>query len=409
MMGLTIGIGIGAKSLRAVGVAGNRVLWAVEVDRVSDEPLGIGLTTLLRRCSVPRWPRPKVVAAIGPATSQVKRLVGLPPLRDARDLTAAVRESTRRFFLQNGVGLITTELELLAPGEAWAAALEAPAVDALIKACRAARLPLSAVVPAAVALPHALVNPEIDWRDGPVRAIITVCGQRLECVRRTVANESQERRVLQPVQGLAALGDRAPDFADAYGAACLPRETPLLLRPSLTDRTRSTSYNRLLAASIAATMGLLLAFVGPSVTAWVNGRRSDARLAILAPAEHRVDSIERRLAQASSVLHTMEAFDANRTSPSHLLRDLTKALPEHTALVALTIDTLSGTLVALSRDPTSVVDALERVPELASPELLGPVTPETDNSQSLQRLTVQFRILPISIESSQRAKRKSYP
>ncbi len=400
MKARTIGLAIGEGALRAVGVVGDHVRWAVEVERAPEETLAAALDALIKRCPIPRWPRPRVIAAVGPAASQVKRLTGLPPLRDPRDLTAAVRESTRRFFLQNGTPLLTTDLEPLAPGEAWAAAIEAPVVDAVALACRSAGLKLVRIVPTAVALPHALLNPEITWRDGSVRTTIGTHEGRIAVVTRTLASDADEAPPLQPVGALATLGDRALAFADAYGAAHLPRETPLVYRPGRPDRLRPPSRRRLLVAAVAAVVGPMLAFIVPGVAARVAGTRADAEFAVLAPADRAVGVIEERLAQATAALRAMQAFDAGRPSPTRLLRDLTRVLPTHTALVALTVDSTTGTLVALSRDPTAVVNALERVSGIASPQMLGPVTPEAVGSASLQRVTVQFRVLLPPTDSS---------
>lgn len=409
MTRLTIGLAVGTDGLRAVGVAGERVRWAIEMERAIDEPLDRALDVLLERCPLPRWPRPRVMGTVGPAAAQVKRLTGLPALEDPHDLAAAVRESSRRFFLQNGTPLVTTDLAPVGPGTAWAAAFEAPVVSALDRACRTAGLSLAAVVPAAVALPYALSNDAIDWQDGGVCLHIDAQHRRIRAVRRTVASAAGDAAPLLPVAALAALGDRAPTFADAYGAACLPHDTPLVLRPGALGHTRPPSRKRLLAAGMAAMVGAMLALMAPTLATWIAGRHADAQLAILAPADRALQTIDRQLGQTTDALRALQAFEASRPSPTRLLRDLTQALPAHTALVALTVDTTTGTLVALGPDPTAVVIALEREPGLASPQIVGPVVPETVGAQTLQRLTVQFRILALATDTPVSARQRRAP
>ena len=115
---MCIGLGIASDNLRAVGVRGAAVVWAVEAERRSDEDLSAAIVQLLQHATLPRWPRPVVVAAIGPAASQTKRIVGLPVTADVMTMNAIIREGSSRFFLRNGIPLITARVRMEEPGAA---------------------------------------------------------------------------------------------------------------------------------------------------------------------------------------------------------------------------------------------------------------------------------------------------
>lgn len=103
----------------------------------------------------------------------------------------------------------------------------------------------------------------------------------------------------------------------------------------------------------------------------------------------------------SDALDDAEAFEASRRSTTTLLADLTRALPKEAALVAFRIDTAGGTLVALGTRAAQVMTALEAVKEIASPEIVGPVTRETMGGREVERVTVRFRFAdPASAEHS---------
>ena len=100
------------------------------------------------------------------ATSiQLKRLPRLPSLSDSRALTSLVRENVSRFFVHNGLPLMTSALRVDAPGDAWGAAVERPLLDAVARACAIAKMRVTRIVPAATVLGYALAQPAVQQKD----------------------------------------------------------------------------------------------------------------------------------------------------------------------------------------------------------------------------------------------------
>jgi hypothetical protein len=365
------------------------------------------------------WLRPRVVVAIGPSAVQVKRLTGLPPLTDAAALEALVHEGAGRFFLRNGVPLITTGVRLVQPGTVWAAAFEAPVVEGVERACRAADLRLQAIVPTATALAHAVrtsaSGERFVWMDGGVRTELTLSEGRVESVRRLPSDRAGARSAgcstggdaadtadscpPPPVEALQKLGERALDFADAYGATRmaqrLGRDEPLVLRAGSaalgSSRHSEPSRSRLAIAASVFILAAASAIAGPSLVATHSARDARSRLRSMETRVAEAESKETELSRVSRALSEVAGFQRSRRSATALLVDLARALPKEAALVALDVDTTGGTLVALGARASQVTTALEKVKEIASPEIVGPVTRESVGSREVERVTVRFR------------------
>lgn len=442
--GPTVGIGISAGSVRAVGVSGDAIRWAIELERNESEPLSETIEALIERSpiirargrtpaqahaehrplshSLPGWPmagwlRPGVVVAIGPSAVQLKRLTGLPPLTDAAALEALVREGAGRFFLKNGVPLITTGVRLVEPGTVWAAAFEAPVVSEVERACRATDLRLQAIVPTATALAHATIpaanGARMVWVDGDVCTELAFSDGRVESVRRLPSDRSAEcfascdvsdtAAIGQPlpVDALQKLGERSLAFADAYGATRLAqrlaRDEPLILRAGSaalgSSRHPEPSRRRLAVAASVFLLAAASAIAGPSLAAVRSARDARARLQSMEKEVLRAENAESDLSHLSQALTEVAGFESSRRSATTLLAELTRALPREAALVALDVDPTGGTLVALSARASQVTSALEKVKEIASPEIVGPVTRETTGSREVERVTVRFRLV----------------
>lgn len=427
--GSALGVGIATDHVSAVCVTGNVITWADARRRMSDESLEDALATLLR--SVPRsrsrapwsrlaWPLPwrrAVVVAVGPAAVQVKRLVALPPLTEPAALTALVRENVQRFFLRNGVPLVTTGVRIVEPGVAWAAAFDAPVVGDVTRACRAVGLATLRVVPTVVALPRVLTGTRATWPDGASGVVLQFNAGVLEDVRRCDDTSFSVDASGGLVPALEAQGPRAALVADAYAATQLPRggrfawtrtaaaaalaaqTEPLALRLRASRHHAAPSARRLaLATGVFILMAVWMLLAGGVANARL-ARRADAARSAQAAAIRAVQDSAATLARVTGTLQRVSAFDMARPRVTLLLAHLTRALPDGTALVALELDSAgTGTLVALAPDAQAVVDALERVPGLASPRILGPVTPETDTAHpggpALERVSLRFQLLP---------------
>lgn len=266
-----MGIGVAADRVRAVGVAGDTVRWAVELERSEGEALAETLAALLARCPARRWPRARVAVAVGPSAVQVKRLTGLPPLQDRAALASLVREGAGRFFLRNGTPLLTTDVSLVETGTAWAAAFESPVVEQVERACREAALRLRVIAPTAVALGRAVNGAEVVWEDGDVRTVLGFTAGKIATARR-VSNRGEGAQHgcgsaigVPTVAALAVLGERAFAFADAYGATRLSRDEPLAIHTGSASLSPAPSRARLFMAMAAFAMAAIGALVVPSL------------------------------------------------------------------------------------------------------------------------------------------------
>ncbi|HEU4557048.1 MAG TPA: hypothetical protein VFS20_04335 [Longimicrobium sp.] len=391
-MTLSLGVGVGVDRIRAVAVRGGAVAWAGEAEFGDAQGPGPALRELLASAPLPRWPRPSVALALGPAAAQLRRITGLPEVTDERMLTQVVRESAGKFFLRNGKPLATTRVRVIAPGEVWCAAFEQGMVDALAAACRASGLAVRGVVPTVAVLGRALAGERLAWRDGEVRVEVERSGDGgLGAVRRTrvPAGDGAEDGGM-PVPALARIGANAAAFADAYGAALLRRGEPLALEPGGDDA--GPAPWRLPLAAAALTLSLAAAAVLPVRAARQAERDALARLDRVSAGRTAARQAHEGELRVTAALAEVAAFDSARYAQTRLLADLNRALPAGSALVSLTVDSAGGSVVALTPRAAAVLAPLERVAGVSGAVIVGTVTREVVAGRELERVGIRFGI-----------------
>jgi hypothetical protein len=391
---MRIGLAVGSDHVRAVGVRSGDVLWAIEGERSPGGGLEGDIVTLLRHAALPRWPRSIVLAAVGPAACQTKRLTGLPTMADEAALRSIVRESTPRFFLRNGVPLITSGVRIEEPGSLWAVAFEMPEVRAIESACRTLGVRLRMIVPSLVALPFALVGELTEWADGDVRSEVAYAAGRMSATRR-LPNAVREDGAASPapsvVDALRALGAEAWRYADAYGATQVHDNEPLALRLASGDLDSGASRRRVRIAAVALCLAVCAAIAVPIIARAVQMRRTSRQLAALGPRSRQAEADEVELSRMGAALAEVASFDAARRSTIGFLAQLARALPDGSVLVTVRIDSTGGVVSLLAPRAASGLAALDSVTNVTSPQIIGPVTQELLGMRELERATVQFR------------------
>jgi hypothetical protein len=342
---IVVGVAIERDRLRAVGVRGTHVLWGVDAALADDGSLDASLAAFFERLPLGRLVRrPCVTVALGATFAQTKRLAGLPPIADERVLARTVGEHAARFFLKNGVPLVTTSVRLDAEGRPWGAALQKNVVDTIVNVCRNSRLRLSGIVPA------------------------------VDVARTEIA-------------ALTPLGNDAMEFAAAYGAAVTA--SALIWRAGAVADERAPRW-RVAAVAGAAGVAFVLAAVAPGFSARVAERRAVAHLSTIASPTRAARRVSRDLGLVTSALGEVATFDHERRPLTVVMAALGKALPEGAALLALHVDSAGGSIVALAPRAGALLTRLENVPGLAAPEVTGPVTLETAAGHDVERVAVRF-------------------
>ena len=390
---MRIGLAVSSDSVRLVATEGGRILWAGESPIDGDTPLESAATKLLGAVPVRGWLRPRVVAAIGPAQAQLKRLTGLPPVADARVLAKLVQESPGRFFLRNGIPLAMTGVRLAGDGDAWGGALDEPVVSTIADVCRRHRVSLRGVVPTVLVLGNAFEDAHIVWRDGAVIAELSLVGGALDGVRRLPMGREQEVGTPVPRAVLAALGDEAWRFADAYAAAMTRDDEPVAARPGRAaahEVPRIPRWRLTVAASavMIATLGLALA---PGLNAMRTARHAEQALRALGPARAASVRAESELRRVNATLGEVDAFRSTRRSATAFLAQLADALPPTAQLVTVRLDSVGGTLVVLAPRAGDALSRIERMDTIEAPAIVGPVTREYIGPAEKERVTITFR------------------
>lgn len=391
-MSVRIGIAVASDAVRAVCVRDSGVIWAGQSPLGGDLTIDTATIRLLDGMTLPRWPHPQVVVAVGPRHAQTKRLTGLPALGDARALAKVVSEGAGRFFLKNGVTLSTTGVHLTAPGEGWASAIEEPIVRELTALCRRRKLRLVGFVPSVAVIGRGLTGDTIAWTDGDVVAELALENDTLAGMRRLPSGG--EGATQQPIAAapLTSLGIDGWQYADAYGAAVSrPDDAHLLRAGSTSGEEHVVSRTRWLLAGAALSIAFVAAIVAPGVAALRSAGTAREAIATMAAVRGASTREEAELRRVTAALAEAGAFAAQRRSPMRFLAALTSGLPPDVQLVTLRLDSAGGNLVALATRAGQVVAQLEEMPDIGAPEVVGPVTREQIGAREKERVAVRFR------------------
>ena len=367
-----VGLGLSHDAVRAVAVTARGVSWAVEaVIEQSDRGLEETITHVLAKAPLPPWSRPVLSAAVGPQASQVKVVAGLPQSADASTLAAIIREGVGSFFLKNGVPLVTTAVRPVGPGEAWVGALDRPVVEAVREACRARGWRLGVIAPAAVTLPFAIQDAAFRWTDGNILLEANHANRTLTAVRtRPTWAMEQETARPSPVPELAALGDDAIRFADAYGAAALAPGEPLALDAAAAGWwTGRAVRRRFLPPATVFLLATVTLITSPLASRWAE-RQARAQIGQVRPEQWgAIDSARAQLDRVTRVLAATSRFAASGVGVTDLLAQLARTLPDSNVLVMIDLDGTRAQALILTRQPAATLAAARALPGLASAEL----------------------------------------
>jgi len=400
----TIGLGIGVDSVRAVSMRNDRVVWYKELAVDAGGPIAPTIDALFdavpRSTTVPT----RVVAAVGPSRSQLRRMEGLPAIQDTAVLAALIAQHPGRFFLDTDTQLCTTGVERLDDDTIWAGAIERSVVDDVTESCRRHGLRLAGVLPTAAALAHVYADGPATWRDGHVTLeIVSAKGGLQSCRRIWSVETNRNPDVATPMEESPREWD-ASRFADAIGAG-RSNGTPLAHRPARRDLGLSVSRPRMLAAATACALGLGFGTLAPSLVASRDEHAARRELALLGASADEALRTERSLATSGATLHELDAFVHGSRSMTLVLADLTRAIPAPTMLVNIRLDSAGGTFVTLTPSPSDVLDALHSITAIVEPRIVGTVTPErapvipvtpqpgsapAEPPPMLQRMTIRF-------------------
>lgn len=388
-MAVRLGIAVERAGIRAVAMRRRQLVWRCEEPLRHESDLETTVRQIL--LSAPPHHRSAVALALGPAWARTKHITRLPTTPDRKLLGAIIREEWKRFFLARDVRLVMTDVRVTAPGEAWVAGLDASVVDAVRSACSSTGHTLAVVVPSVIVLGLMLDLKCLTINEGAASFELEYEHGILIAMRRLANGATHDSCV-----GVTAGQDGNSEpyaFAAAIGAALHARHAAVAYRPE--QRVQGNSGVpawRAIAAALAMSASGAGAIIAPGLQARHARIAAEQRLRAVADSSRHAHSVDEQLRRVTGDLVQIERFAARRRSPLVLLAHIGAALPERSALLALHIDSLGGTAVVLAQRVADVVGNLERVRELANPELLGPVTREVSNGSEYERATIRFRM-----------------
>lgn len=396
-----LGVGISSEGVRAVRVRGTDVEWLTEQAIADAGQLDVVLDDVLAD-AVRSSPRLRgVTVAVGPSCAQLRRLTRLPPVPPGT-LEALIQENAARFFLRNGVPVVTTSVERDEDGSFWAGAIEQPVIAAVAAACAKHRLRLSGVVPTAAVLHHALLSDSITWVDGGFAALVEYDRGHVVAYRRVSSDPSvagtglTAAELKPPLREVPGAGWR---FADAYGAALEGPRPILACHPAaVSARSHPWRSSRFLPGGVACVLALGVAAIAPGVASVRDEHRSRQALAALGPAADEAVLAEHQYAVAYSELHELRRFSSESRPVTLLLASITEALAAPAMLTRIQFDSAGGTLTALAPSASSILQQLEGIHAITDLAIVGPVLPEADFPEAApQSPDSQKRVVRVTI------------
>jgi|GEM_PF-3676515 len=389
-MSQRIGMEIRDRRIAAVLVGRRGMVRAVQGSwGPDDRPLSQAVTDVLRAL-LPGWRyrRRSIDVAFGLTGARIRRIEGLPPA-GSRVLNGIVAENPDRFFVRTFREQVMTAVRTDAVGSHWAAVIDGTRIKDTAAAIAHAGCRLRRVLPVGEVLGAALAESSgsADWSDGGRAASFTYCHRILTDIDDVHGNGTGGPWA----EDLATLED-GDIFAAAYGAAKTDvRSTSLAVYP---ERGHSYSSRRTRVAAVTAAAAVIVAVLGPGASAALAVRRDRRELKALQPAYERAALVHREVEQFNRALNQISGLRERRLRPLTFLSALSDALPGHSAILSLSLDSLSGSLVALTPDAGRAVEELERAFPQASWALVGSVTTEVKAGVEVERLMLQFRMPP---------------
>lgn len=384
MSRVRLGLGIGAAAVRGVLLHGSACVWKASV---AVPPTEEGLRTALREllASVPRSRllHRDAVVALGPAAAVYKRLEGMHADADASMVTSATVANADRFFRFGG-GTLKVAVAHRINGAWWAWAAHKRCVAVVLEECRRCKIRVGGFVPTVAAL--GLVNPNGTFavHDGDRHDRVSIVDGVTTAVVPVRSFSSAANATDQP-------DAEVPPEADAHAAALTPLTAPLVWNPDLGSRIARNRLARvgamlvIIVASCAAALSAPL--LRPLIASWIADD-------VLSPAQRAAArATESRLREhliETAAIESIRAFASSRRSVLRRLVDITGALPDSSAVVALRLDANGASIVALTPSGSSVLPALAALNGVASARLIGAVTRESIQGYRVQRVAAEL-------------------
>jgi hypothetical protein len=375
-----IGLGVGSTSVRAVLVRNGTIIWRTTRTWGPGVPLEDAVKEVLEECRGRGWSRPTVTAALGPAFSQFRPLHGLPQGVAALTASQLIKANPDRFFV-GAVGAIHVTAASASDGRLWGGALDASIVAAIARGCVVAGHRIAGCAPTVALLGAQLSNGVLEWRDGSHAVTAAYVAGMPTRIRRDRSSGEDSLRE-----------EAESDYADAIAAAT-SAASPFLFDPLAANRVRRV--RRALRSTLAVSFGfaVLASVLGPGLRAQRRAARAaeaysliSNEAAVAARRQEQVRMDDEARASVADFLGAARPLTA-------LLADLTRAMPESTAIISLRVDGRGVAMVALAPAGAEVVASFAGIRSIERPQIVGAITRERLAERDLQRVALVARFV----------------
>jgi len=343
-MTFQVGIHLEERRILAALVDRRRVVAVTQQERGDSAVLAGQLQEIVRSFHLAKWRRVSITIAVG-HDSRSKRLIGLPPLRDQKELELLIQENSARFFVGDSRERVVAAAR--SGDEVIAESYDRQIVASLATAAIGLNAPLR-VVSAVSVLAH--------------------------------TNGSAPRE----------LSEKGADYLVAVACARLPDTLAIPTLAPIQGVSRSIPRWRSLVAIGATCISGLFGALAPVYSQRATIRAARSELSALSVPYASALREQQAFSKVSNDLFAIAQFQQASRSAVHFLESLNQALPEEAALAALAIDSAGGSMVVLAPSASEVLNSLDSLSAISAVRLTGAVTPEKVAEEDFERATIRF-------------------
>jgi hypothetical protein len=385
-----LGIAVHDRDVCVVIASRGRVTWQAQAPRAADGSVADVLRALL--VSLPRHRMRSASIALGLRWTQIKALHGMPPAKDGRLLSRLIHENITAFFLGKPGQLVVSDVVRRDDGTLWAAAFDFDVVSQAVDVLRGIGISRIRVFPSVAAF-ASVASPGVHvWTDGDFAIELSISSEGAITSTRYLVEPSPVG--IEIPASMIECGAATWPAAIAVAVSRLSSNAHFAWTPTPQPRRTATIARLRVAAGVAT---LLLAggaaVIAPGVRATLFIRENTDRVIEAREIRKQAARALGDLNRVNALLAQIDGFQSSRGRTTMLLAELSRSLPESTAVVSLRLDSLDASLVAVSPRATNIIPQLFGVPGVLSPQIVGSITREALGPIHLERATIRFRRL----------------
>ncbi|HEX6808718.1 MAG TPA: hypothetical protein VF118_12070 [Gemmatimonadaceae bacterium] len=185
-------------------------------------------------------------------------------------------------------------------------------------------------------------------------------------------------------------------IADAFGATKVRRRHDLAIRPAPDPAVATLWRRRLMRATAACLTACGMTMAAPTIAEAIVSRHDAHMLTRVERAARVAQARYDSLSVVTAQLAQVASFVGEHQPTTVLLAELTRALPDSSAVQRITIDSVGGgQLTVVGPHADAILEGLQRVPDISGLRVVGPIESDKSGASPLERVTARFSLMRV--------------